>query len=254
MAYKPVRKVALFGERAASVRDFVRSSFPGIVFSESKPDAVIPFGGDGTILRSEQKYPGVPKIPLRDAAGCMHCKKNQGKSHTMRGSGRWYCRACFSKIIARAANGDYRIDEELKLSGKDIGGKELSLEGLNEVQMHNADPATAVRFDIYLGRKKLFAGCIADGFIASTPYGSTGYFKSVTGKSFSKGIGLACINPTETKKPAVVAPIPGRLFVRGKIIRGKALLIADNNPRRISLSEGRWFTVKISRSVARFII
>ena len=37
----------------------------GFKYSEIKPDIVISLGGDGTYLRSERKWPGVPKIIVK---------------------------------------------------------------------------------------------------------------------------------------------------------------------------------------------
>ena len=39
----------------------------GLRYRESRPDFVIAYGGDGTLLWSERLYPGVPKLPVKDS-------------------------------------------------------------------------------------------------------------------------------------------------------------------------------------------
>ncbi|MBI4020263.1 MAG: hypothetical protein HY367_02940, partial [Candidatus Aenigmarchaeota archaeon] len=44
----------------------------GVTISKD-PDFVITYGGDGTILVAERKYPGVPKIPISRSRICSKC-------------------------------------------------------------------------------------------------------------------------------------------------------------------------------------
>jgi NAD kinase len=68
---------------------------------------------------------------------------------------------------------------------------------------------------------------IGDGAVFSTAFGSTGYFKSITRKSFNTGYSMALNNTTNEQDPL--------FFNDGdtlsiKIVRGPATLSEDNNP------------------------
>lgn len=76
--------------------------------------------------------------------------------------------------------------------------KGFSGKGIAEVSIKNCDPTSALRFDLSIDGKTYFRNVISDGIVASTPYGSTGYFKSIARMIFScDGIGVAFIAPTQ---------------------------------------------------------
>src|SRR3990167_11444045 len=64
-------KVLLFGQNAQNIKDLVEKS--GLIIVDQSPDAVISYGGDGTLLSAERKYPGIPKLPIRDSKTCKKC-------------------------------------------------------------------------------------------------------------------------------------------------------------------------------------
>ena len=43
------------------------SELAGVELVEDSPDLVLTHGGDGALLGAERDFPGVPKLPLRDA-------------------------------------------------------------------------------------------------------------------------------------------------------------------------------------------
>src|SRR3989338_7956719 len=53
----------------------------GFLYTTTKPDLVISVGGDGTFFFAERKYPGVPKIMVRESHVCEKC--NEGKLHDL---------------------------------------------------------------------------------------------------------------------------------------------------------------------------
>ena len=64
-------KVALFGKNSDSIRHFIPEY--GFEISEDKPDVIVSYGGDGTLLSAERKFPGIPKLPIRDSKVCKKC-------------------------------------------------------------------------------------------------------------------------------------------------------------------------------------
>ena len=65
------KRVKLMGKNLAEVRPKILERNMEIV--EDNFDLVIAHGGDGTLLWAERDYPGIPKLPLRDAATAPQC-------------------------------------------------------------------------------------------------------------------------------------------------------------------------------------
>jgi len=69
-------------------------------------------------------------------------------------------------------------------------------QALSEILVTNANITEAIRFDVYVNGEKYLGNVIATAFIASTTFGATGYWSSVTKTIFRDGFGLAFIAPT----------------------------------------------------------
>jgi len=249
-----LRRFAVIGYEPPRFRQFLGSK--GLRQVTKNPDAVISYGGDGTTLKTEHIYPGVPKICVRDWDICPVCGPRAKRIDLPRRSGVQLCAYCFEKALDRAIKGDYKIIEEMKLvASTSAGGRKFEAEALNEVQLHNLNPMQAVRFDLYINGKVFQKDCVSDGVIISTPYGSTGYYYSASGgKTFSKGIGIIQNNPKFAQKPAIITKGLDRFVLRGVVTRTKGLLFVDNLPRFAKLSQGDAFFVRKSKGKARFIV
>jgi NAD+ kinase len=205
-----------------------------IDIDSNKPDFVIVHGGDGTILRAERKYPGVPKITIRASHGGF--KYN-------------YTEQDLEDVIIKIDNGTYEIKEESKLETTFQGKKYLSL---NEVQIHNASPIKAIRFSIYMDSLPLFENVIGDGTVIATPFGSSGYFSSIGGEKFGKGIGIGLNNPFNIKSKPIVIDESPEIYV--KILRDDGLLLFDNDENIITVKGGDEIKVETSKNTAKFVI
>ncbi len=247
-------RFAVIGYEPPRFRQFLESK--GLRQVTKDPDAVISYGGDGTTLKTEHLYPGVPKICVRDWDVCPACGPLAKHVDIPRRSGVQLCAACFEEVLDRAIKGNYKIIEETKLvASTNAGGKKFEAEALNEVQLHNLNPMQAVRFDLYLNGKIFQRECVSDGVIISTPYGSTGYYYSVSGgKTFRKGIGIIQNNPKFAQEPTVITQDLGKFVLRGVVTRTKGLLFVDNLPRFAKLSQGDEFFVRKAKGTARFIV
>ncbi len=122
--------------------------------------------------------------------------------------------------------------------------------GLNEIIIHNSDPRRAIRYEVFVNDKKIDSEIIGDGVIISTPYGSTGYYRSITDGIFEVGIGLAFNNSTEQSDHMVLKE-DSEIMI--KIVRGPAMAYADNNETEISLNDGDEIEIKKSRDIAKII-
>lgn len=207
-----------------------------IDIDSNKPDFVIAHGGDGTILRAERKYPGIPKITIRASQGGFKCN---------------YAEQDLEDVLIKVDNGTYEIKEEKKLETTFQGKKYLSL---NEVQIHNLSPVRAIRFSIYMGSLPLFDNIVGDGAVIATPFGSSGYFSSIGGEKFDTGIGIGLNNPFNVKsKPIVIdSGFDPEIYI--EILRDDGLLLFDNDENMIMVKGGDEIKVEISKITAKFVV
>ncbi|MBI2018310.1 hypothetical protein HYS96_01250 [Candidatus Daviesbacteria bacterium] len=226
-------KVLLHGNNAKNIAGLIQSL--GFEIVTENPDVVISYGGDGTLLSSEKKYPGVPKLPIRDSLICKKCLNHEDKV-----------------ILKKLLEKELQLKEYKKLHTS-VYGKALL--ALNDFVVRNKEPIHTIRFktlqddtpgEIYIG----------DGIVVSTPFGSTGYFKSITGESFSDGFALAFNNTTKKTAPIYLNQdeydkADGFDKIGFQLVRGKATLTFDNSPDVFSISEGTTLEFKLSDQVAK---
>ncbi len=200
-----------------------------------KPDFVISHGGDGTILLSERKFPGIPKIAIRGSDIGFKCNLDEND---------------LEDILIKIDNGNYEIKEEIKLETTFKGRKYLSL---NEVQIHNSSPNKAVRFSILMDNLPLFENIIGDGAVIATPFGSSAYFSSIGGEIFDKGIGICLNNPYNAKsEPIIIDSSDPEIHI--KILRDDGLLLFDNDDNILKTKGGDDIKIEISKNTAKFVM
>ncbi len=188
----------------------------GFVLDKDNPDFVISFGGDGTLLKSEFEYPGIPKLFLKNTnvGKLAQNKKNQ-------------------EIIDGFVNGHFFIKEYKKL--KITLNHDKFLIACNEINIHNANPRSAIRFKIKVDDDYLHHELIGDGAIIANALGSTGYYKSITDSYFEVGIGVAFNNSTEAADHVV---LDAKRKIKIEITRGPAEVFADNQEEFLNAKEG----------------
>jgi len=224
-------KLAVFGKTPESKRALKQTiKEHGSTYSEKNPDVVISFGGDGTFLLAEQQYPGIPKALARYSEHCIKCNN-----------------LAIENALQKIANGRYRVTEYDKL--KATIGKRV-LHAVNDIVVRNIDPLRAIRFTLAVNGKKRPQPYIGDGIVAATPFGSTGYYYSITRQTFSKGIGIAFNNTTTEEKPL---RLKQDTRVELTLTRHDAHVAADNNPRLLRLREGNSVIIQASDEKARII-
>ncbi len=204
----------------------------GFKIVDEKPDWVLSYGGDGTILYAERKFPGVPKLAVKNTKICHRCEI---KSDGLKGP------------LASIKSHNYTITKETKLEAA-VGRQKVV--ALNEIQIHNKLPTRAIRFSMQVDEKK-FDDLIGDGVITATPYGSTAYYQSTGGIPFEAGIGISFNNLFLKKVSSFI--VSDNSVIKIKIGRGPALLIADNSEKFIELKDGDVVEVKKCEEKAQFI-
>lgn len=194
--------------------------------SRKAPGLVLCHGGDGTLLRAERIWPGVPKLPVRLG---------------------WRSRLCplhrLDAILARLVAGELARTEVPKARLL-LGG--MAILALNDVVVRNVRPTAAMRFRIEASGAPT-EEITGDGLVVATAFGSTGYFRSVTRRSFQHGLGVAFLNTTRPFEPLL---LDGDARVEIQIVRGPGQVTWDNDERTPIVREGHSLAVETSAVAA----
>ncbi len=222
-------KVLLVGKNTKDIEQLAKNL--GFEVITDNPDVVVSFGGDGTLLSAERQFPQIPKLPVRNSQLCIKCIDHQDE-----------------KVFKELKEGKLKLKEYKKLETEVLYKKFYAL---NDFVMRNSDPTHTIRFKTSASDTLL----IGDGIVVSTPFGSTGYFKSITGKTFEDGLpagrqgfGVAFNNTTEQVGPLFLKDGDTVTF---QLVRGKATLSFDNSPDIFNIDEGSQLVFKLSNQVAK---
>ena len=152
------------------------------------------------------------------------------------------------EILELFKKGKYEIEELMKIEAA-RGSEKIS--GMNEINLHNANPRHAVRYRYAINGIEHPHEIIGDGVVLSTPFGSSAYYRSITKSTFQKGIGFAFNNSTEPFDHMV---LDESAVISIKITRGPAMIFGDNQPGEIILQDGESIEIKKSSQVARIVM
>ncbi|PIY60311.1 hypothetical protein COY95_02440 [Candidatus Woesearchaeota archaeon CG_4_10_14_0_8_um_filter_47_5] len=213
---------------ASRITAAIRSN--GFALSQENPDVVVAAGGDGTFLAAERRYPSVPKILMKYSKTCKLCRLDE--------------KSTIETVLGKIKEKAYFLQEGIKLEAhisylnpqkKRNVLEHKTLVCTNEFSLRNEHQTKALRFSVEVDKKPLAGEVIGDGVVIATPFGSTGYYHSITRTCFEEGIGIAFNNPTECLKPRVF-PASAQILIR--ILRERAYLSMDNDPHLYPLDEG----------------
>lgn len=202
----------------------------GFKHFQEAPDFVISMGGDGTFLIAERDTPGIPKLLVRDSIICYKCQDKP-----------------IDDMLKAIQSGNSRIREIVKIEASHPNGQLVSV---NDVILRNKNPTQAIRFSVEVNGEEIDDMVIGDGIVAATPFGATGYYRSITRKTFDHGIGVAFNNSTQLKPPLVLNK---QSEVMITMIRGVGQLACDNSPNIEYVEEGDRITIRESEQIARLI-
>jgi NAD+ kinase len=222
-------KALLFGPKASSLVGEVKR-FPSLTLVDHEPEVVISYGGDGTLLSAERQWPGVPKVPIRNSR-----RGNRMLPHPP------------TEILRGLVEGRLvpvefiKLECALSLTGAE--GPPVQLVAMNEFNVHMAHVNAAVRFKVWINGQSYGDGLelIGDGFVASTPFGSTAYYNHITRGIFYQGLGLAFKYVAEHTTHLV---LPEDTEIRVQITRGPAVLAYDSAPEYHGLEQGAELVIR----------
>ena len=221
-------KATVVGENYEAILPLLQAA--GFEIVEAGPEFVISYGGDGTLVKSEHLFPGVPKIVLKNSAVCKKCSALGN-----------------DEVLARVARREYKVEELLKLEAR-FGEKKLV--AVNDVIVHNADPRHAIRYELLVNGRSVAGEVIGDGIVVATPFGSTAYYRSITDSFFEVGIGVAFNNSTEPSDHLILKE---ESLIKVKIVRGPAMVYADNWEDSIKIGEGDEMVIQKAAETAKIV-
>ncbi|MBU6414978.1 NAD(+)/NADH kinase [Patescibacteria group bacterium] len=218
----------MFGKEKDAIAPLVQKC--GFEIVAEHPDVVVSYGGDGTLMQAEHQFPGIPKIILKNS---LVAKKASVLSN--------------EEVLKRVCAGQYRIEEFWKLQAS---FKNSAWRALNDIVVHNKNPRHAIRYAVSVNGKEIRQNIIGDGMVAATPFGSSGYYRSITDSFFEIGIGIAFNNSTEQSDHMVLKEDS---IITATIMRGPAVVYADNQEHAEDMREGDTLTIQKSSDVAKII-
>ena len=208
-------KVRLIGKNLADIRPLLSRYGLQEAGDTEIPELIIAHGGDGSFLQSEQLYPGIAKLPIRDERTAPRCP-----DHTTEALLELFCSGrCKPVILPKAA--------------ASCNGKVLT--GINDVFLHNRDRVSALRYRVRIDGELYANEIVGDGVGLATVHGSTAYYRSITHSIFRVGIGLAFSNSTE-EVSHLVLDAASRVSI--EVVRGPGILMADNAAETVEVKDG----------------
>jgi len=208
-------KIRLIGKNLDDIRPRLARFGVQEAADGETPELVIAHGGDGSFLQSEQFFPGVPKLPIRDERTAPRCP-----DHTT------------EKLLEMFFSGHPKPVFLPKAAARCNG---QMLTGINDVFLHNRDRVSALRYRVHIDGELYANEVVGDGAGLATVHGSTAYYRSITHSIFRVGIGLAFSNSTEEVSHLV---LDAASRVEIQIVRGPGIITADNAPETIAAETG----------------
>jgi NAD+ kinase len=208
-------KLIIFGDEQHKLEALLRP-YAHLFETANDPEYVFAFGGDGTLMRAERAFPGVPKILIRNSSVAKLAPQRPTE-----------------EILQLFFSGGFRITQHSKLA-LFVNDEQKGI-ALNDVVVHNENPRHAIRYSVRINDTLLYERVIGDGVVCATPLGSTGYYRSITDSCFETGIGLAFNNSTEQTDHIVLKE---ESVIHLGILRGPGICYVDNHEAFVPLTEG----------------
>lgn len=221
-------KIHVVGLQKESLLRHIAENYPSFEIGEEGAEAIICYGGDGTLLWGERHFPGVPKVMIRNSR---ILEKNMLVNR--------------DSTLQLMSEGQFTIVNHMKLAAT---VKDRQVHALNDIVVGNPHVNGSVRFRLSINGRIFEKEVLADGLVVSTPIGSTGYFQSIANTNFEIGLGVAFNN--------AINPINHLVLNRDstiemEITRGPARVASDNDEEEIALSTGDTITISASEQTAR---
>ncbi len=230
-------------ERYSDVTVKTHEGFLGRDFRIPKDtECIITIGGDGTMLRAARAGFGGSVLFIGINRGHMGYLTEVSDISD------------YDEFADRLVNNDFKIQERMMLSARvDRDGKTVYRDfALNDVLLCKSDTVRMMEYEIYVN-DVLLNSYKADGFLVSSPTGSTGYSMSAGGPIADPGAKLLILTPV----------CPHSINTRSMVLSAdeKIKIIPHNEKQLVScdgadaapVESGDVITVTKSRTTMKFI-
>jgi NAD+ kinase len=173
------------------------------------------------LLGAQRDYPAIPKLPLRDTVTAPTCPEHPA-----------------AMVIEKFLNGQLTLHRAPVLEA--VCGDERIC-GINDLVIRSRQYVSALRYRVTIDGELYAREIVGDGVCFAGVHGSTAYYRSITRGIFRVGVGLAFCNSTEVVDHLV---LPENSVVEVEILRGEALVMADNDPEKLHLTVGEKVTLQ----------
>lgn len=221
-------RVQVTGLERVDLKKYIRRNHPGLKITATNPEVIICYGGDGTLLYAERHYPGKVKVMIRKSQVCDNCVAETKE-----------------KILTELEKRNYSVYKHNLLEAT-CGRRKIY--GLNDILVGHERMNSALRFNVYLNGVQYGHEVLGDGILVSTPFGSTGYYQSITRSNFQEGLGIAFSNSVNVTDNLVVN---NNTRIKIEITRGPGMLVQDNAKEMIDLEAGNVVNIRRSKKFAR---
>jgi NAD kinase len=228
------------------------------VIEEYDDDAIVlSIGGDGSILYNSRRFEAPTLLPVAGTGSEANKIAVDNGAVLDR----------LADVEDGRAGIDYRIDAHRKLEATHGGDPiEDGFDALNDIHLHHANPVRAAKFTARVIDSAGDPGAtgatdpegtvyeadrlIGDGLLVATPFGSTGYYRSITGGTIETGLGVAFNNihkPADAPRSLALSPT-GRIEVELQTTArsSSAVLARDDDPEVYHLDSGEPITIERS--------
>jgi len=203
---------------------------------------IITLGGDGSILHAARNYADPTILPV--VAGRSEGNRSRLDSDelvatldALEAGELTLGRTSYEQIAA------YRDGEQLR----------GDFTALNEISLHHRSPVLGAIFAVRIREGdeiQEFERVIGDGALVATPFGATGYYRSITGGTFSDGLGVAFNNIHKPQGMPVYKVCSVDAVVELELLKTSrasgAVLTRDNDDETHELASGE--SIEIKRS------
>lgn len=207
-------------------------------------DALVTFGGDGTLLRAARFLGGAP-VPILGV--------NVGKLGFLTS-----CSADeFPAAFAAFARGEYKVQPRMMLEAQTRspdGALGIQMRALNDLVVHKGGYARVLRMSVY-ANDDLLSSFASDGVVLATPTGSTAYSLSASGPIVFPTFDALLVTPvaahTLALRPTILPP-ETILRVETEDSPDEVLVTADGQVG-VALAPGHTLTVRRSKQGAQLV-
>jgi NAD+ kinase len=228
----PHREIELYSEER--LRKFWNRDIPA--FEGVELDALLTFGGDGTLLRGARLC-GAREIPSLGV--------NLGRVGFLTTATRETLDAALDALVA----GRYVIERRQALQAVIKGGdgtQRLRQVAVNDVTVHKGGVARVVRVNVFIQGDNV-GPYSADGIIVATPTGSTAYSLSAGGPIVVPGVEAIIVTPIAAHTLAVrplVVPASFRIVIEPMEGWAEDLLVSFDGQTGTTLAPGESVDVR----------